>query len=302
MPGHDGPEVGDTLPSGRYRIVAPIPNAQGAFGQVFEGAVMTDGVEGQKVAVKKITMSRAIQSIRSIYPNMPNPRAHLAREWRTSLLSVNHPYICRTHCVEFTNAAGTPADLATCKFAFVIMEWAGEALIDVVLERGGLEEGSAREIFWQILIGIEELHKTGISHRDIKPENITLLGADADHPHGVVKIVDFGLAKTESQGALESNVGTERYKAPEIRESYERGHAYDSKVDVWSLGCTLYEMLTAKGSLANRANGAPRPACCFPPPCACLMTAARWQGSSGWTRLCTSTATSLPPEPSSNAA
>eukprot|EP01046_Picozoa_sp_COSAG06_P011217 COSAG06_NODE_634_length_13587_cov_23.361210_4_plen_183_part_00 len=70
----------------------------------------------------------------------------------------------------------------------------------------------------------------------------------------MIKIVDFGLAKSESQGPLESNVGTERYKAPEIAP----GASYDSKVDVWSLGCTLYEMLTAKGSLANRANGVAR--------------------------------------------
>ena len=55
--------------------------------------------------------------------------------------------------------------------------------------------------------------------------------------------MDFGLAKSESEGPLKSNVGTERYKAPEIAP----GASYDSKVDVWSLGCTLYEMLTAKG-------------------------------------------------------
>ena len=67
-------------------------------------------------------------------------------------------------------------------------------------------------------------------------------------------------ASAWSQDEHVENVGTERYKAPEIRESNVRGHAYDSKVDVWSLGCTLYEMLTAKGSLANRANGAPCPA------------------------------------------
>ena len=53
---------------------------------------------------------------------------------------------------------------------------------------------------------------------------------------------------------MTSNVGTERYKAPEISP----GASYDSKVDVWSLGCTLYEMVTAKGSLANRPNGVVR--------------------------------------------
>lgn len=81
-----------------------------------------------------------------------------------------------------------------------------------------------------------------------------LLAPTDEHPQGLIKIVDFGLAKSESEGPLKSNVGTERYKAPEIAP----GASYDSKVDVWSLGCTLYEMLTAKGSLANRQNGVAR--------------------------------------------
>jgi serine/threonine protein kinase len=291
-----------------------VPNAKGAFGQVFEG--QTVGGEGVRLAIKKvprpcladscvvvpcpgltphprvvqITISGAIQSLLCIYPNLPNPRAHLAREWRASLLAVDHPNLCRSHAVEFTNAAGAAADLATCKYAFLVMEWAGDALIDVVLQRGGLDEATAREYFWQILVGIMALHGDGYSHRDIKPENITvrarlppllsrsrvfpcaallgmthcccdclptcaqLLDPSPEFPQGLIKIVDFGLAKSESQGPLESNVGTERYKAPEIAP----GASYDSKVDVWSLGCTLYEMLTAKGSLANRANGVAR--------------------------------------------
>ena len=137
MPGREGLEAGDLLPSGRYRLAAPVPNAKGAFGQVFEG--QTVGGEGVRLAIKKvprpcladscvvvpcpgltphpcvvqITISGAIQSLLCIYPNLPNPRAHLAREWRASLLAVDHPNLCRSHAVEFTNAAGAAADLAT---------------------------------------------------------------------------------------------------------------------------------------------------------------------------------------------
>ena len=85
-----------------------------------------------------------------------------------------HPNLCRSHAVEFTDGAGKEADLATGKHAFLVMEWAGDALIDVVLTRGGLDETEAREYFWQIIIGIMTLHKDGYSHRDIKPENITV--------------------------------------------------------------------------------------------------------------------------------
>ena len=71
---------------------------------------------------------------------------------------------------------------------------------------------------------------------------------------GLIKIVDFGLAKSKAEGPFESDVGTHRYKAPEI----SAGNAYDFKVDVWSIGCTLYEMLTASPSRADRQGGVAR--------------------------------------------
>lgn len=146
----------------------------GAFGEVYEGETVGGGSPPVRLAIKKITISGAIQSLLSIYPNLPNPRHHLAREWRASLLAVDHPNLCRSHAVEFTDGAGREADLATCRHAYLVMEWAGDALIDVVLQRGGLDETEAREYMWQIIIGIMALHADGYSHRDIKPENITV--------------------------------------------------------------------------------------------------------------------------------
>eukprot|EP01043_Picozoa_sp_COSAG02_P016271 COSAG02_NODE_712_length_18122_cov_6.792321_14_plen_176_part_00 len=174
MPGMDGLEAGDVLPSGRFRLVSPVPNAKGAFGQVYEGETVAGDGESVRLAIKKIIISSAIESLLSIYPNLPNPRHQLAREWRASLLAVDHPNLCRSYAVEFTDGAGRQADLATCKHAFLVMEWAGETLIDVVLQRGGLDEAEAREYMWQIIIGIKALHADGYSHRDIKPENITV--------------------------------------------------------------------------------------------------------------------------------
>ena len=172
MPGMDGVKAGDLLPSGRFRLLAPVPNAKGAFGQVYEGeaAVGTPA----RLAIKKIRISSAIQSLLCIYPNLPNPRHQLAREWRASLLAVDHPNLCRSHAVEFTDAAGRESDLATCTYAFLVMEWAGDTLIDVLTRRKGLDETEAREYMWQIIIGIMALHADGYSHRDIKPENITV--------------------------------------------------------------------------------------------------------------------------------
>ena len=154
----------------------------GAFGKVYEGETVGGDTPPTRLAIKKITISGAIRSLLCIYPNMPNPRHHLAREWRASLLAVDHPNLCRSHAVEFTDGAGRQADLATCKYAFLVMEWAGDALIDVVLERGGLDETEAREYMWQIIIGIMALHADGYSHRDIKPENITVRQLPHDPP------------------------------------------------------------------------------------------------------------------------
>jgi serine/threonine protein kinase len=170
----DGLESGDVLPSGRFRLVRPVENAKGAFGQVYYSETVGGDGEPVRLAIKKITMGGAIQSMLSIYPNLPNPRHQLAREWRTSLLAVDHPNLCRSYAVEFTDRAGRQADLATCTHAYLVMEWAGDTLIDVVVQRGGLDEAEAREYMWQIIIGIQALHADGYSHRDIKPENITV--------------------------------------------------------------------------------------------------------------------------------
>jgi serine/threonine protein kinase len=231
-----------------------VPNAQGAFGTVFQG----EDEAGNRRAIKKMKMSAAIDNLRAIYPNLPNPRGHMAREWSCTLLELSHPNLCRTFAVEFTDRAGRRSDLANCEFAYLVMEWAGEALIDVVLARGGLREFESRGYFYQILVGIQALHARGIAHRDIKPENVTLGEPAPGEQLGVIKIVDFGLAKSASQGPPISDVGTPRYKAPEIATSCRRGLLYNDKVDVWSLGCTLYEMLTAKGSMANKRDGVGR--------------------------------------------
>ncbi len=87
--------------------------------------------------------------------------------------------------------------------------------------------------------GLEAIHATGTLHRDIKPQNI-LVGR-----HGEVKITDFGLALDASGSALTQPgiaVGTPPYMAPEQL----RGERVDPRVDLFSLGCVLYEMLVGR--------------------------------------------------------
>ncbi len=91
-------------------------------------------------------------------------------------------------------------------------------------------------IFYQILCGLQHIHATGVIHRDLKPRNI-LLNSNCD-----VKICDFGLSTFDISGCEHKTdyICTRWYRAPEILLGY---HQYDSKVDVFSAGCVLAEII-----------------------------------------------------------
>ncbi|XP_062596132.1 uncharacterized protein LOC134257546 [Saccostrea cucullata] len=99
-----------------------------------------------------------------------------------------------------------------------------------------LQESTARDYTKQILEGLEFLHEQKITHRDIKASNI-LRGEDG------LKLADFGVSKIMediSSGKLLSQVGTPKWQSPEIIKN--KGHG--RRTDIWSLGCTIVEMLT----------------------------------------------------------
>lgn len=101
-----------------------------------------------------------------------------------------------------------------------------------------LAEKDAKFFFLQICRGLKYLHDSQITHRDIKPDNILLDTKDDD---SIVKISDFGLSKIIAQADMRTVCGTQMYVAPEVLKN--KG-AYTNKVDIWSLGCLLYAMLS----------------------------------------------------------
>ncbi|CAA7258667.1 unnamed protein product [Cyclocybe aegerita] len=106
---------------------------------------------------------------------------------------------------------------------------------------GPFKDDVTRYFTAQILEGLSYLHANGIVHRDLKGDNILV------EDSGVCKISDFGISKklAESDRAF-SFKGTSYWMAPETLRTGGSGQGYDMKVDVWSVGCIVFEMWTAK--------------------------------------------------------
>ena len=128
----------------------------------------------------------------------------------------------------------------------------GETLRDRI-RTGALHTRDAIDIAMQVASALSATHGVGIVHRDIKPENIML------RRDGIVKVLDFGLAKlspskfpveTDPEAPTQAQINTEpgtvlgtaQYMSPE----QARGFEVDARSDIWSLGCVLYEMITAR--------------------------------------------------------
>jgi serine/threonine protein kinase len=231
--------TGRTL--GGYRLELLI--GAGGMGEVY---LARDATLGRDVAIK--ILPRAFTS-------HPDRLARFEREARM-LAALNHPNICAIYGFE---AADPPADSGQAAIRFLILELVeGETLADTLAqvslrEGAGLPLRQALTVARQIAEAVEVAHDKGIIHRDLKPANIKIT------PDGVVKVLDFGLAKAVSAdgsspdltqppdatagGRREGVVmGTARYMSPE----QARGQSVDKRTDIWAFGCVLYEMLTGR--------------------------------------------------------
>lgn len=121
---------------------------------------------------------------------------------------------------------------------YIVMELVeGITLKNFIERKGKLEVKEATGVAIQIAQGMEAAHQNHIIHRDIKPQNIII------SREGKVKVTDFGIAKAASSNTITSNaMGSVHYISPE----QARGGYSDEKSDIYSLGVTLYEMLTGQ--------------------------------------------------------
>jgi hypothetical protein len=206
----------------RYRVLAQI--GAGGMGVVYRAE---HRVMGRTVALK--VLSTGVTAT-------PTAVDRFRREVRLAS-RLNHPHIVTAYDAD--EAGG---------LHFLVMEFVeGTSLDKYVRERGRLPVAVACACIHQAALGLQHAHEKGMIHRDIKPHNLMLTGS------GQVKILDFGLARVASADSADPMsvtaqaitqpqmlLGTPDYLSPE----QARGAPLDLRTDIYSLGCTLYFLLT----------------------------------------------------------
>jgi eukaryotic-like serine/threonine-protein kinase len=169
----------------------------------------------------------ALKSLGPANDSSPASRARLLQEARAAS-QLDHPNICSIYQVE---------ELPDDEVVIVMAFYNGETLAER-LRRGPLDPNAAIDIAAQVLSGLEHAHQRGVIHRDVKPANLILC------ENGIVKIVDFGLAKDLASGkgltATGEILGTISYMSPE----QVLCKTLDHRTDLWASGVVLYEMLS----------------------------------------------------------
>ncbi|KAG8281175.1 MAPK/MAK/MRK overlapping kinase-like [Homalodisca vitripennis] len=124
------------------------------------------------------------------------------------------------------------------KKLYMIFELMDMSLYDLIHARKRcLSETRVKHMVYQLLMGVDHLHKNGIFHRDIKPENILI-------KKSVVKLADLGSIRgTRSQQPYTEYISTRWYRAPECILTSGK---YGPKMDIWACGCVFFELLTSK--------------------------------------------------------
>jgi serine/threonine-protein kinase len=190
------------------------------------------GAGGMGVVYKardsKLGRAVAIKFLPPQFSDDPIRRERFLQEARAAS-NLDHPNVGTIHGIE-ESPEGNP---------YLVMSFYEGSTVAQLLQRGPLPLSQALDLAIQTASGLREAHSRGVVHRDIKPSNLIVT------PNGLVKILDFGLAKFAGDISLTapgSVVGTAAYMSPEQAQ----GLATDERTDIWSLGVVLYQMLTGQ--------------------------------------------------------
>lgn len=186
----------------------------------------------------RLSRTVAIKILRSDMATDDTFLARFRREAQSSA-ALNHPSIV---AVYDTGEEDIQTNQGTITLPFIVMEYVnGQTVRDLLADGDPIPIDEAAHVAAGVLSALEYSHREGIIHRDIKPGNIMLT------PDGSVKVMDFGIARALADAhstVTQTNtvVGTAQYLSPE----QARGEVVDTRSDLYSAGCLLYEMLTGK--------------------------------------------------------
>ena len=234
-------EDGPLLRDGVQRLARPVTGSsrEGTrLGPYVLGPLVGEGGMGEVYRARDARLDRevAIKLLPADLAHDPDRLRRSAREARV-LGALNHPNIAAIFGLEEGDGL----------IGLVLELVPGVTLQQHLATRGALTLDEALAIARQIAGALEAAHQIGIVHRDLKPANIAIT------PDGLVKVLDFGLARIEATDANASEkavvatgqgaiLGTPAYMSPE----QARGQATDRRTDIWAYGAVLFEMLTGR--------------------------------------------------------
>ncbi|MGE3804634.1 MAG: WD40 repeat domain-containing serine/threonine protein kinase [Gemmataceae bacterium] len=199
------------------------------------------------VHLARCEQSQAVVAVKFFVASLGVDEADAQRRFKREIGAISllrHPNIVRVH------DSGRFGSLQ-----YLVMEYIqGVELSQLLHQSGPLPLELVCELMRQAASGLQHAHDQGIVHRDVKPANIMLtpVPGNLEAPYGTVKILDLGLARLvgSDHGLSASSlthegmvIGTPDYIAPEQVES---SHEVDHRADIYSLGCTFYELLTGQ--------------------------------------------------------
>ena len=192
--------------------------------------------EVRRAVDQRLGRSVAVKQLRTDLATDPTFQARFRREAQ-SAAGLNHPTIVAVY------DTGEEVDpLTGVAVPYIVMELVeGPTLRDVLKDGRKILPERALELTQGVLDALGYSHKAGIVHRDIKPANVMLA------PNGGVKVMDFGIARAVADTSATMTqtaavIGTAQYLSPE----QARGETVDSRSDLYSTGCLLYELLVGR--------------------------------------------------------